>query len=71
MAQQKFYYVIEHETGIVRAAQSTLANAMTYTTPQNCHLFIIAGPMTADELHMGRFTNSPKPQIDARISESR
>ncbi len=45
------YFVIEHATGIVRAAQSTLAGAMAYTTPQNCHERFIVGPVTPEQLH--------------------
>ena len=51
MSEQAFYYVIEHETNIVRAAQSTLRGAMNYTTPENCHTRFIVGPLTSDQLH--------------------
>lgn len=47
---QEFYYVVDHEEQggrmIVRAAQSTLRSALTYSTPDR----FIVGPMTADTL---------------------
>lgn len=42
-----FYYVIKHETMIIRAAQSTIREALKYSTPER----FIAGPMTAETLH--------------------
>lgn len=44
-----FYYVIEKDTYIVRAAQSSIETARRYLTA-NDDRFII-GPVNADELH--------------------
>lgn len=47
---ENLYFVIEHATGIVRAAQATLKGAQEYTTPANCHERFIVGPITAENL---------------------
>ena len=42
------YFVVEHETGIVRAAQSTLRGALEFSDPSR----IIYGPMSVEQFHV-------------------
>ena len=49
--QPNRYFVIEHATGIVRAAQPTFEGAQRYTTPENCSERFIVGPIDVETLH--------------------
>ncbi len=62
------YFVIEHATGIVRAAQSTLAGAQQFTTPENCHERFIVGPITPENLRRIFKTWQLPVRFDAPVS---
>jgi hypothetical protein len=62
MSEPNRYFVIEHATGIVRAAQPTLRGAQAFTTPANCHERYIVGPITPENLR--RLFNTYKLELN-------